>query len=59
MNLILSRYIDGPKFGHWCSPSLGVELNSEQQNLLFLDCGSGFNRDCPGKSRLKAAPTNH
>jgi hypothetical protein len=28
-------------------------------NLLFLIVGAVFNRDCPGKSRLKAAPTNH
>jgi hypothetical protein len=28
-------------------------------NLWFLIVGAVFNRDCPGKSRLKAAPTSH
>jgi len=28
-------------------------------NRLFLIVEAVFNRDCPGKSRLKAAPTSH
>jgi len=28
-------------------------------NLLFLIVEAVFNRDCPDKSRLKAAPTSH
>jgi len=31
----------------------------EKETLLFLIVGAVFNRDCPGKSRLEAAPTSH
>ena len=47
------------------APPLAASVQSDLKrnfvvlNLLFLIVGAVFNRDCPGKSRLKAAPTNH
>jgi len=39
--------------------SLESGQSDRKETLLFLIVGAVFNRDCPGKSRLEAAPTSH